>query len=99
MGHRQMRIPRMMVVINKLLVIYYGTLGIGYGFLIWFAFSYSPEGDDYISAYLRDQWSTWQATKYYVANADGNMIVQWLLDSFGTFFFTCVAVTDAFIVM
>ena len=23
----------------------------------------------------------------------------WLLDSFGTFFFTCCAVTDAFIVM
>lgn len=103
--HRQMKTGRLMHVVNNLLVIYYAFLAVGYGFLIWFAFSFKPEGENFIHERLRPggTWSmqTFAAEKWRTmeANKEVDSVLVWLLDSFGTFFFTCCAVTDAFIVM
>jgi len=115
--HRQMKTARLMHVVNKLLVFYYVILCVGYFCLLWFAWSYRPEGADYINEKLRGEWSV----QHYVGEmleGSGNetatvepepqvqgsggpydSIILWLIDSFATFFFTCCAITDGFIVM
>jgi len=101
--HRQMEIPRLMHVVNNLLLYYYMILFLGYGLLIWFAIGYKPEGNDWINERLRGEWSAPNWIRYYIglkqADKDVNFINLWLVDSFATFFLTCNAVTDAFVVV
>jgi hypothetical protein len=109
--HRQMRTGTLMHVVNMLLVIYYGMLLVAYACLASFAFSYHPEGDDYINEGMRGKWNigNWIYERVHSVIGEGvntkqlrkdtNFLFLWLMDSFATFFFTCCAVTDAFIVM
>lgn len=93
--HREMSVPRMMGVINNLLVIYYGNLFAAYCVLAAFVIFYSPEGGDLdgIIGNPRD------LAVMAVAKMPAKAIIIWLLDSFGMFFYTCCAATDAFIVL
>merc|ERR1719424_77759 len=88
-----------MHVVNNLLIIYYFTLMVGYGFLIKFAWSFNPKGNDYISEHLRTDWSPAQCVQYLLATTKMNFVYLWAIDAFATFFFTCCAITDAFIVV
>jgi len=89
--HREMSIPRMMARVNSLKTYYHMNLCIGLGFLIWFGVAWKPEGSDYISETL--------------AGLDKQKIAEQLwaaapspIPLFATYFYTCCAVTDAFIV-
>jgi len=97
--HKKMRIARLMHVVNNLLVMYYFVLMIGYGFLLAFALGFNPTGNDWISEKFRGDWR--ETAKAYAGgkSKDLNFVLMWLVDSFATFFFTCCAITDAFIVM
>lgn len=81
-----------------LLVVYYLNIGFGYGCIIYFVFGYAPKGDDHVSELLADSYSPQKLVFLYVASVPVRTKVYWALASFGTYFYTCCAVTDAFIV-
>eukprot|EP00928_Gymnodinium_smaydae_P052411 TRINITY_DN3627_c0_g2_i1.p1 TRINITY_DN3627_c0_g2~~TRINITY_DN3627_c0_g2_i1.p1 ORF type:complete len:1630 (+),score=252.82 TRINITY_DN3627_c0_g2_i1:205-5094(+) len=102
--HKPMSVPRMMYVVNNLLVVYYLMLGIGYGFLLWFVLTYRPQ-DGFLkdvslaARFLDEQWNPSKIMMYAISSIKVSALVTWLIDSFAVFFFTCCAVTDFFIMM
>eukprot|EP00928_Gymnodinium_smaydae_P053560 TRINITY_DN37523_c0_g1_i1.p1 TRINITY_DN37523_c0_g1~~TRINITY_DN37523_c0_g1_i1.p1 ORF type:complete len:1735 (+),score=261.34 TRINITY_DN37523_c0_g1_i1:149-5353(+) len=101
--HKPMSVPRMMSVVNNLLVIYYMMLLVGYSFLLWFAFALRPRSDNGIVGQVikmfDEDFSISKAMMYALSTVKASYIITWLVDSFAVFFFTCCAATDFFIVM
>lgn len=97
--HREMSVARMMSVVNLLLLLYWMCLFVGYGFIFWFIFSYKAEGDDLISEQLNDEFSPRKLLQSYIAGNSSMAFFMIGVDSFALYFYTCCAVTDAFIVI
>lgn len=88
--HKPLSVARAMSLTNNLLFFYYFWLIVAILLIVWFVIAWYPEGNDYLTERLRDDWhpSMWIKDAVLAQDLSG------FWESFAIYFLTCAAACD-----
>lgn len=88
--HKPMSVARAMSLTNNLLFFYYFWLTIAVLLIVWFLIAWDPQGNDYLTERLRDDWHPRVVVKDAILSQD----LSGLWENFAIYFLTCAAACD-----
>eukprot|EP00930_Biecheleria_cincta_P034464 TRINITY_DN23821_c0_g1_i1.p1 TRINITY_DN23821_c0_g1~~TRINITY_DN23821_c0_g1_i1.p1 ORF type:complete len:1565 (+),score=220.37 TRINITY_DN23821_c0_g1_i1:368-4696(+) len=93
--HKPLSVARAMSLSNNLLFFYYFMLLAAVLLIVWFVLAWDPEGNDYVSERLRDDWNPRKLVKDAILSQDLSSV--W--ENLAIYFLTCGAACDVLIAM